>query len=43
MKGKDEILSKPNSKVKVMTVCTNEELVIAMDTLDIIYEKQKAC
>ena len=43
MKSKDEILSKPNSKVKVMTVCTNEELVIAMDTLDIIYEKQKAC
>jgi len=36
LRGKDEILSKPNSKVKVMTICTNEELVIALDTLEII-------
>ena len=39
LKSKDTILTKPNSKVKVMTVCTNEELVIALDTLDIINKK----
>ena len=36
LKGKDAVLTKPNSKVKVMSVCTNEELVIALDTMDII-------
>ena len=36
LKSKDEILSKPNSKIKVMCVCTNEELVIALDTMEII-------
>jgi len=36
LKGKDTILTKPGSKVKVMIVSTNEELVIAMDTMDII-------
>jgi acetate kinase len=36
LRGKDAILSKPNSKVTVMTVCTNEELVIALDTLEIV-------
>jgi len=36
LKSKDAVLTKPNSKVKVMSVCTNEELVIAMDTMDII-------
>jgi acetate kinase len=39
LKSKDEVLTKPNSKVKVMSVCTNEELVIALDTLDIINKK----
>lgn len=39
LKGKDAILTKPGSKVKVMTLATNEELVIAMDTLDIISKK----
>jgi len=41
LRGKDEILTKPNSKVMVMSVSTNEELVIAMDTLDIVTGKNK--
>ncbi len=36
LKGKDAVLTKHDSKVKVMSVSTNEELVIAMDTMDII-------
>lgn len=32
----DKIISKPNSKVKVMVVTTDEELVIATDTLNLI-------
>lgn len=32
IRGKDVILSKPNSKVTVMTVTTNEEFVIANET-----------
>lgn len=36
LRGKDEILTKPASKVKVMTVATNEELVIAQDTKEIV-------
>ncbi|HNW97054.1 MAG TPA: acetate kinase [Bacteroidales bacterium] len=39
LRGKDAILTKPESKVKVMTICTNEELVIALDTIDIILKK----
>jgi acetate kinase len=39
VKSKDEILTKPNSKVKVMSICTNEELVIALDTMEIISKK----
>jgi acetate kinase len=39
MKSKDEVLTKPGSRVKVMSVCTNEELVIALDTLEIIEKK----
>ena len=35
----DEILSKPTSKVKVLSICTNEELVIALDTLEIVNRK----
>lgn len=34
--GKDTIISKPNSKVKVMLINTNEELVIAHDTFEIV-------
>ncbi|MDR0710939.1 MAG: acetate kinase [Prevotellaceae bacterium] len=36
LKGKDMLISKPSSKVKIMTVATNEELVIAMDTMNIV-------
>ena len=32
----EEIISKPSSKVKVMVIPTNEELVIAMDTAKIV-------
>lgn len=36
VRGKDVILSKPESKVKMVTVTTNEELVIAQDTMYIV-------
>lgn len=36
LRGKDALISKPNSKVKVMVVTTNEELVIARDTYAIV-------
>jgi acetate kinase len=36
LRGKDSILTRDNSKVKVLLVTTNEELVIAMDTLEIV-------
>jgi acetate kinase len=32
----EEIISKPSSKVRVMVIPTNEELVIAMDTAKIV-------
>ncbi|MBE9467610.1 MAG: acetate kinase [Bacteroidetes bacterium] len=35
-RGKDVVLSKENSKVAVMTITTNEELVIATDTMNIV-------
>jgi len=31
--GEDAIITKPGSKVKVLMICTNEELVIARDTM----------
>lgn len=34
VRGKEVLLSKPNSKVQVWLVPTNEELVIARDTVD---------
>ena len=37
----DEIISKENSKVSVMRIPTNEELVIALDTAKIVSEMQK--
>lgn len=40
LRGKDEILTKPSSRVKVMSLSTNEELVIALDSLEIV-EKMK--
>lgn len=39
LKGKDEVLSMPDSKVTVMSISTNEELVIAMDTVKIVFGK----
>ncbi|MBS4014351.1 MAG: acetate kinase [Bacteroidetes bacterium] len=36
-------ISKPESKVKVMVVPTNEELVIAHDTLEIIHKMNNNC
>ncbi|MFA5971788.1 MAG: acetate kinase [Lentimicrobiaceae bacterium] len=36
LRGKEAIISKPNSKVTVMVVPTNEELVIANDTYEIV-------
>jgi acetate kinase len=36
LRGKEAELTKPNSKVKVWIVPTNEELVIARDTLEIV-------
>jgi acetate kinase len=36
LRGKDAIISKPGSKVTVMVVPTNEELVIANDTFEIV-------
>jgi acetate kinase len=35
-KGQDLVISRPGSKVTVMTVSTDEELVIATDTLSIV-------
>ncbi len=36
LRGKETIISTPDSKVKIMLIPTNEELVIASDTHDII-------
>ena len=36
VRGKEIILSKPNSKVKVLVVPTNEEMMIAKDTFEIV-------
>lgn len=38
LRGKEEIISTPKSKVKVVVVPTNEELVIARDTMTIVNE-----
>lgn len=35
LRGKEMLISKPGSKVKIMVVSTNEELVIAQDTMKI--------
>ncbi|MCL2683803.1 MAG: acetate kinase [Synergistaceae bacterium] len=36
VRGKEEVISTPDSRVKVMVVPTDEELMIARDTLDLI-------
>jgi len=38
-RGKDVLLSKPSSKVKVVAVTTNEELVIARDTMNLVMKR----
>ena len=38
VRGIEKIISKANSRIKVMVIPTNEELVIAQDTLEIILE-----
>ena len=35
-RGKDVMITLPDSKVKVAVICTNEELVIAQDTMHIV-------
>ena len=39
VRGKDVVLSRPGSRVKVVAVTTNEELVIATDTMNIVNNK----
>jgi len=41
VRGKEIIVSKENSKVKAMVVPTNEELVIARDTKEIVLERNQ--
>ena len=36
VRGKETVLSTPDSKVKVLLIPTNEELMIAMDTAGIV-------
>ena len=36
VRGKDIVISTPNSKVQVMVIPTNEELAIARDTKEIV-------
>ncbi len=40
LRGEEQIISKEGSKVKVMVVPTNEELMIAIDTQNIVYDKK---
>ncbi len=40
VRGKDVILTKPGSKVKMAAVTTNEELVIAQDTMMVVNENK---
>ena len=39
-RGKDTLLTLPGSKVKAAVICTNEELVIAQDTMNIVLREQ---
>ena len=41
IKGKEEVISSQKSRVTVMVVPTNEELVIAQDTLEIVINLDK--
>lgn len=39
LRGQEQMISKEGSRVKVMVVPTNEELMIAIDTQNIVYKK----
>ncbi len=39
--GKDALVSLPDSKVKVAVITTNEELVIAQDTMHIVLNEEE--
>lgn len=39
IRGKETVISTPNSKVKVVVIPTDEELLIASDTMDILLKK----
>ncbi|MBO5194093.1 MAG: acetate/propionate family kinase, partial [Bacteroidales bacterium] len=39
--GKDTLISLPDSKVKVAVITTNEELVIAQDTMHIVQNEEE--
>lgn len=39
LRGTDAVISKDNSRVKVMTITTNEELVIALETAGLLNNK----
>ncbi len=41
LQGEEAIITKPASKVKVLVVPTNEELVIAQETMKVITEEEK--
>lgn len=41
VRGKDKLLTKPDSRVKVMVITTNEELVIATETAEIVSKLKK--
>ncbi|MBQ1963947.1 MAG: acetate kinase [Tidjanibacter sp.] len=41
LKGQDKVLTKPESKTKVVVIGTNEELVIATDTFNIVSNLNK--
>ena len=41
-RGKEKVITKPGSKVTVLVVPTNEELVIALDTSAIVEKMRKA-
>ena len=40
-RGKDVMITLPDSKVKVAVICTNEELVIAQDTMKIVLSEME--
>ncbi len=40
-RGKDVVISTPDSKVKAVVVCTNEELVIATDTYNLVKKRSE--